>query len=72
MPDIDDKAVIAALGDFDKLWASLFPVEQARIAQLLVARVTVGASGLAVDLRHDGIKSLARKMMAPQMEKDAA
>lgn len=43
-----------------------------RIVQLLVARVTVGASGLAVDLRHDGIKSLARQMMAPQIEKDAA
>jgi site-specific DNA recombinase len=45
---------------------------QMRIVQLLVARVTVGASGLAVDLRHDGIKSLARQMMAPQIEKDAA
>src|SRR5690606_26143137 len=71
-PDIDDKAVIAALGDFDTLWSSLFPAEQMRIVQLLVARVTVGASGLAVDLRHDGIKSLARQMMAPQIEKDAA
>ncbi|WPM81640.1 recombinase family protein [Brucella pseudintermedia] len=72
MPDIDDKAVIATLGDFDTLWASLFPAEQARIVQLLVARITVGAAGLAVDLRHDGIKSLARQMMARQMEKDAA
>ncbi|SFI83265.1 recombinase family protein [Aerobium aerolatum] len=72
MPDIDDKAVIAALGDFDTLWASLFPAEQARIVQLLVARITVGASGLAIDLRHDGLKSLARQMMAPQIEKDAA
>ena len=72
MPDIDDKAVIAALGEFDTLWSSLFPAEQMRIVQLLVARVTVGASGLAVDLRHDGIKSLARQMLAPQMEKDAA
>ena len=72
MPDVDDKAVIAALGDFNTLWASLFPAEQARIVQLLVARVTVGASGLAIDLRHDGISTLARQMMAPQMEKDAA
>ncbi|MFC5386576.1 recombinase family protein [Aquamicrobium segne] len=71
-PDADKNAVIAALGEFDALWASLFPAEQMRIVQLLVARVTVGASGLAVDLRHDGIKSLARQMMAPQIEKDAA
>nr|WP_313011875.1 recombinase family protein [Brucella intermedia] len=72
MPDIDDKVVIAALCDFDALWASLFPAEQARIVQLLVARVTVSATGLAIDLRQDGIKSLARQMLAPQMEKDAA
>jgi hypothetical protein len=72
MPDVDDRAVIAALDDFGKLWGSLFPAEQARIVQLLVARVTVGASGLAVDLRYDGIKSLARQMMAPQTRKAAA
>ena len=72
MPDIDDRAVIAALGDFNTLWSSLFPAEQARIVQLLVARVTVGVAGIAIDLRHDGIKSLARQMMAPQFEKDAA
>ena len=72
MPDIDDKAVIAALGDFNTLWASLFPAEQARIVQLLVARVTVSATGLAIDLRQDGLKSLARQMLAPQKEKDAA
>jgi site-specific DNA recombinase len=71
-PDIDDKAIIAALGDFDALWASLYPAEQARIVQLLVARVTVGVAGIAVDLRHDGIGSLARQMVAPQTEKDAA
>ena len=72
MPDVDEKAVIVVLGEFDALWASLFPAEQARIIQLLVARVTVGATGLAVDLRHDGIGSLARQMMAPQTKKDAA
>lgn len=72
MPDADKNAVIAALGEFDALWASLFPAEQARIIQLLVARVTVGAAGIAIDLRHDGIGSLVRQMMAPQTEKDAA
>ena len=72
MPDVDDKAVIVALGEFDKLWAALFPAEQARIVQLLVARVTVGTDGLAIDLRHDGIGTLAHQMMAPQPRKDAA
>lgn len=72
MPEVDGKAVISALGAFDALWASLFLAGQARIIQLLVARVTVGATGLAIDLRHDGIGSLARQMMAPQTKKDAA
>jgi DNA invertase Pin-like site-specific DNA recombinase len=72
MPDIDDNAVIAALGEFDALWASLYPTEQARIVQLLVARVSVGVAGIAIDLRHDGIGSLARQMIAQQTEKDAA
>jgi DNA invertase Pin-like site-specific DNA recombinase len=72
MPNIDDKAVIAALAEFDKLWTSLFPAEQARIVQLLVARVTVGAAGIAVDLRHDGVAALTREMMAPQKQRQAA
>ncbi|WP_245264681.1 recombinase family protein [Aquamicrobium defluvii] len=72
MPDVDDKVVIAALDEFDKLWASLFPAEQARIVQLLVARVTVGTAGIAIDLRHDGIGSLTRQMMVSQTRKDAA
>ncbi len=72
MPDVDDKVVIAALDEFEKLWASLFPAEQARIVQLLVDRVTVGPAGLAIDLRHEGIGSLARQMMTPQTRKDAA
>lgn len=72
MPDIDDKAVIATLIEFDKLWASLFPAEQTRVARLLVARVTVGGAGIAVDLRHDGVAMLTRKMMARQTQRRAA
>ncbi|YBW37774.1 recombinase family protein [Nitrobacter sp. TKz-YC01] len=72
MPHISSEDAIAALGEFDKLWGSLFPAEQARIVQLLVARVTVGTAGLAIDLRHEGIRSLARQMMERQLEKDAA
>jgi site-specific DNA recombinase len=63
---VDEQAIISALGEFDQLWASLFPAEQARIVQLLVERVTVDASGIAVDLRNDGLGSLVRDMMAPR------
>ena len=41
----------------------MFPVERARIVRLLVARVTVGAEGLAIDLRHEGLGSLAHDLL---------
>jgi site-specific DNA recombinase len=63
-PTVDEKAVVQALGEFDQLWAALFPAEQSRIVQLLVERVTVGGDGIAVDLRQEGLGSVLRDMMA--------
>jgi site-specific DNA recombinase len=40
-PDLDETTVVAALAQFDNLWKALIPAEQARIVQLLVARITV-------------------------------
>jgi hypothetical protein len=71
-PTVDEKAVVNALAGFDQLWAALYPTEQARIVLLLVERVTVGENRIAVDLRHDGLSSVLRDMMAPQSRKDAA
>jgi DNA invertase Pin-like site-specific DNA recombinase len=65
-PTVDEKAVVQALGEFDQLWAALYPAEQTRIVQLLVERVTVGEDGIAVDLRHEGLGSILRDMMAPR------
>ena len=70
-PNIAEREVIAALDQFDELWAALFPAEQARIVRLLVARVTVGADGLAVDLRQEGIGAVIREMLTPA-HKEAA
>ncbi|MBC40242.1 MAG: resolvase, partial [Oceanicaulis sp.] len=63
-PTVDEKAVVQALGEFDQLWAALYPAEQTRIVQLLVERVTVGEDGIAVDLHHEGLGSVLRDMMA--------
>ena len=60
----------AALTRFEDLWKALIPAEQARVVQLLVARVTVGEDGLDIDLRHDGLGALA-SLMTPAKE-DAA
>lgn len=55
---------IAALHDFNTLWSQLFPLEQARIIQLLVRRVT--AVGLEVDIRREGVAGVIREMIAPR------
>ena len=58
----DQRAVLGALSRFNDLWEALFPAERARIVRLLVARVTVGPHGMAVDLRHHGLGTLTREM----------
>jgi site-specific DNA recombinase len=68
----NDNDVVAALTEFDSLWASLFPAEQARIARLLIDRVIVSQQGLTVDLRTDGLSSVFRDMLAPRLTEKAA
>lgn len=63
---VSEAEAIAALHDFDMLWAQLFPLEQARIIQLLVRRVTVTAAGLEVDIRREGVAGVIREMIAPR------
>lgn len=53
-----------ALQQVDPLWDELFPAEQARIVALPVERVDIGADGLSVQLRVDGLSGLAREMLS--------
>ena len=62
--DISEYVARAALMQFDPLWDELFPVEQARIVQLLVERVDIATEGLSLRLRVDGLTELAREMTA--------
>jgi site-specific DNA recombinase len=50
--------VVEALQRLDPLWDQLFPTEQTRILQLLVARVVVRLDGLEISLRVEGIMSV--------------
>ncbi|MCA3559892.1 MAG: recombinase family protein [Aestuariivirga sp.] len=59
---MDERAIVAALQRFNDLWDALYPAEQTRIVRLLVDRVTVGPSGMAVDLRNNGIATLVREI----------
>lgn len=63
---VSEAEAIAALHEFNALWAQLFPLEQARIIQLLVRRVTVTAAGLEVDIRREGVAGVIREMIAPR------
>ena len=71
-PELNERDVIAALNDFDALWGSLFPAEQARIVHLMVQRVSVSPEGIAVDLRTEGLGSVIREMITPRTEEAIA
>ncbi|QDC10100.1 recombinase family protein [Oceanicola sp. D3] len=65
--DITETDARAALQQLDPLWDELFPAEQARIVALLVERVDLGAEGLNVRLRVDGLGGLAHEMLAGEI-----
>ena len=54
----------------DPFWRELFPAKQARIVTLM-ARIDIGAEGLDVRLRVDGLADLACEMAAGDMERAA-
>ena len=68
----DQRELVAALKSFHGLWEVLFPAERARIVKLLVARVTVGPDGMAIDLRHQGLGILTRELLAKSSDGVAA
>jgi site-specific DNA recombinase len=60
--NIAEREVTVLLADFAAVWNELFPAEQARILQLLVARVVVRLDGLEISLRVEGIASLVEEL----------
>jgi hypothetical protein len=60
--DITEEEAREALTQLDPLWDELFPAEQARIVQLLVARVDVRTHGVEVRLRPNGLAGLVREV----------
>ena len=60
--DLSESAVGEALERLDPLWEELFPAEQARIVQLLVARVDVRTDGLELHLRTQGLGQVVHEL----------
>ena len=61
---IDENEVATALADFDQLWEALAPREQARVLELLVARVDYdGQRGkVSLTFQPTGIQSLTQEL----------
>ncbi len=72
LPDLTQNEVRAALVSFDPLWDELFPVEQARIVQLLVHRVQVTPDGVDISLRTQGLTAFLSELRDDSGEREAA
>jgi DNA invertase Pin-like site-specific DNA recombinase len=59
---VPERTVLESLRNLGNLWNELFPGEQARLLQLLVARADVSHQGVAVHLNAGGLKSLMTEM----------
>jgi len=68
---LSEAAVREALERLDPLWEELFPAEQARIVQLLVARVDVTADGLELHLRTQGLGRVVHELAGIGMRRAA-
>lgn len=69
---ITERQVRASLQSFDEVWAELFPLEQARLIQLLVERVDVHQQGANVVLKVDGLTGLFSELQPGISRSEAA
>jgi len=61
-----ERDVVDALCSLDPIWEHLFPDEQARIVQLLVKQVDVHSDHAEVQIRAEGLASLAAELREEQ------
>jgi hypothetical protein len=70
---LSERQVRNHLHSFTEVWSELFPAEQSRIVQLLVARVEVSPTGADITLKTDGLGTLLQDLRgAPGGEEKAA
>lgn len=56
--------VVQALKSIDLVWDELFPVEQARIINLLIKQIIVTKDGLDIRIHKERLHSLATELEA--------
>jgi len=59
---VSERDVAESLRRLDPIWDELFPLEQSRIVQLLVERVTVNVDGMNIRIRGNGLHSLVSEL----------
>ena len=59
---VSERDVAESLRRLDPIWDELFPLEQSRIVQLLVERVTVNVDGMNIRIRSNGLHSLVSEV----------
>jgi site-specific DNA recombinase len=69
--EITEREVTILLTEFATVWNKLFPVEQARIVQLLVERVDVQEEALEVRIRAEGLVSFVAELWQGEESKAA-
>lgn len=62
-PDLSEPEVVLPMRNLAGLWQQLFPVEQCRLAQLLIERVVIADGGLEIIWRDQGWQELAGELM---------
>jgi hypothetical protein len=60
--ELEEGAVIEALGALEPVWDELYPAEQARILRLLIERIDLAPDGISVTLHAAGIRSLVAEL----------
>jgi site-specific DNA recombinase len=61
--DLTEPEVVLPMRNLGALWRELFPVEQCRLAQLLIERVVIADGGLEIIWRDQGWSELASELM---------
>jgi site-specific DNA recombinase len=59
---VSERDVAESLRRLDPIWDELFPLEQSRIVQLLVERVTINVDGMNIRIRGNGLHSLVTEV----------
>jgi hypothetical protein len=59
---VSERDVAESLRRLDPIWDELSPLEQSRIVQLLVERVTVNVDGMNIRVRGNGLHSLVAEV----------